>query len=179
MTAAEVDATLAAAQQAFPAWAALSLAERGKVLRAVGVELRRRREDIQRIMTAEMGKLRKEALAEVDKCAGACDYYADHAADYLHDQPVSTDGQRSYVRYEPIGCVLAVMPWNFPIWQVFRFLAPALMAGNVAVLKHASNVPRCADAIAEVLATAGLPAGVFGVLHIDNDQAAEVIDWST
>ena len=175
MTAAQVDATLAAAQQAFPAWAALSLAERGKVLRAVGVELRRRREDIQRIMTAEMGKLRKEALAEVDKCAGACDYYADHAADYLHDQPVSTDGQRSYVRYEPIGCVLAVMPWNFPIWQVFRFLAPALMAGNVSILKHASNVPRCADLIARVLGDAGVPAGVFAVVHIDNDQAADVL----
>ncbi|SDQ53354.1 succinate-semialdehyde dehydrogenase / glutarate-semialdehyde dehydrogenase [Pseudoxanthomonas sp. CF385] len=175
MTAAQVDATLAAAQRAFPAWAALSLAERGKVLRAIGAELRRRRDDIQRTMTAEMGKLRKEALAEVDKCAGACDYYADHAADYLLDQPVATDGQRSYVRYEPIGCVLAVMPWNFPIWQVFRFLAPAFMAGNVAVLKHASNVPRCADAIAGALAAAGLPDGVFGVLHIDNDQAAEVI----
>jgi len=175
MTSAQVDAVLAASQQAFPAWSALSLAERGKLLRAVGAELRRRREDIQGIMTAEMGKLRKEALAEVDKCAGACDYYADHAADYLQDQPVATDGQRSYVRYEPIGCVLAVMPWNFPIWQVFRFLAPAFMAGNVAVLKHASNVPRCADMIGEVLAAAGLPEGVLGVLHIDNDQAAEVI----
>ncbi len=175
MTSAQVDATLAAAQAAFPAWARRSLQERGTVLRAIGAELRRRRDDIQRIMTAEMGKLRKEALAEVDKCAGACDYYADHAADYLHDRPVATDGQRSYVRYEPIGCVLAVMPWNFPVWQVFRFLAPALMAGNVAALKHASNVPRCADLIAEVLQAAGLPEGVFGVLHIDNDQAAEVI----
>ena len=175
MTAAQVDAVLAASSQAFPAWSALSLAERGKVMRAVGAELRRRRDDIQRIMTAEMGKLRKEALAEVDKCAGACDYYADHAADYLQDQPVATDGQRSYVRYEPIGCVLAVMPWNFPIWQVFRFLAPAFMAGNVAVLKHASNVPRCADLIASVLDEAGLPAGAFGVLHIDNEQAAAVI----
>lgn len=175
MTGAQVDAVLAASRQAFPGWSALSLPERGKLLRAVGAGLRRRREDIQRTMTAEMGKLRKEALAEVDKCAGACDYYADHAADYLQDRPVATDGQRSYVRYEPIGCVLAVMPWNFPVWQVFRFLAPALMAGNVAVLKHASNVPRCADIIADVLSAAGVPDGVFGVLHIDNDQAAEVI----
>lgn len=175
MTGAQVDAVLAASQRAFPGWSARSLPERGKLLRAVGAELRRRREDIQRTMTAEMGKLRKEALAEVDKCAGACDYYADHAADYLQDRPVATDGQRSYVRYEPIGCVLAVMPWNFPVWQVFRFLAPALMAGNVAVLKHASNVPRCADAIAGVLSAAGVPDGVFGVLHIDNDQAAEAI----
>ena len=142
MAPAQVEAVLAAAQAAFPRWSQRSLESRGEVLRAVGAALRRRREDIQRIMTAEMGKLRKEALAEVDKCAGACDYYADHAADYLHDQPVSTDGQRSYVRYEPIGCVLAVMPWNFPIWQVFRFLAPALMGGNAAVVKHASHVPR-------------------------------------
>jgi succinate-semialdehyde dehydrogenase/glutarate-semialdehyde dehydrogenase len=110
-------------------------------------------------MTAEMGKLRKEALAEIDKCAGACDYYADACGRLpQRHSPSPPTGSRSYVRYEPIGCVLAVMPWNFPIWQVFRFLAPALMAGNVAVLKHASNVPRCADVIAEVLAEAGLPA---------------------
>ncbi|MGN7830093.1 NAD-dependent succinate-semialdehyde dehydrogenase [Pseudoxanthomonas sp. 22568] len=175
MDAAAVEAVLAASQPAFRAWSARPLAERGELLRRVGSELRRRRDDIQRVMTAEMGKLRKEALAEIDKCAGACDYYANHAADYLRDEPINTDGSRSYVRYEPIGCVFAVMPWNFPIWQVFRFLAPALMAGNVAVLKHASNVPGCADVIADALHGAGVPAGVFGVLHIDNDQAAEVI----
>ncbi|MBB3274931.1 NAD-dependent succinate-semialdehyde dehydrogenase [Pseudoxanthomonas sp. OG2] len=175
MDAAAVEAVLAASQPAFRVWSARPLAERGELLRRVGSELRRRRDDIQRVMTAEMGKLRKEALAEIDKCAGACDYYANHAADYLRDEPINTDGSRSYVRYEPIGCVFAVMPWNFPIWQVFRFLAPALMAGNVAVLKHASNVPGCADVIADALHGAGVPAGVFGVLHIDNDQAAEVI----
>ena len=175
MTAAQVDAALAAAQAAFPAWSQLGLDARGDVLRAVGAALRRRRDDLQRTMTAEMGKLRREALAEVDKCADACDYYAGHAAGYLADQAVATEGRRSYVRYEPLGCVLAVMPWNFPVWQVFRFLAPAFMAGNVAVLKHASNVPRCADLIGQVLEEAGLPAGVFGVLHIDNAQAAEVV----
>ncbi len=175
MDAAAVEAVLAASQPAFRAWSARPLDERGELLRRVGAGLRARRDDIQRIMTAEMGKLRREALAEVDKCAGACEYYADHAGDYLKDEPIATDGRRSYVRYEPIGCVFAVMPWNFPIWQVFRFLAPALMAGNVAVLKHAANVPRCADVIAEVLRDAGIPAGVFGVLHIDNDQAAGVI----
>ncbi|GAB3514063.1 NAD-dependent succinate-semialdehyde dehydrogenase [Pseudoxanthomonas daejeonensis] len=175
MTAAQVDAVLGAAQAAFPAWSQRSLAERGGMLRAIGAELRRRREDLQRTMSAEMGKLRKEALAEIDKCADACDYYAAHADGYLADQAIATEAQRSYVRYEPLGCVLAVMPWNFPFWQVFRFLAPALMAGNVAVLKHASNVPRCADLIGQVLDAAGLPAGVFGVLHIDNEQAAGVI----
>ena len=175
MAPAQVEAVLAAAQAAFPRWSQRSLESRGEVLRAVGAALRRRREDVQRTITAEMGKLRREALAEVDKCADACDYYAGHAAGYLADQAIATEGRASYVRYEPLGCVLAVMPWNFPFWQVFRFLAPALMAGNVAVLKHASNVPRCADLIASVLDEAGLPAGAFGVLHIDNEQAAAVI----
>ena len=175
MDGAAVESILAAAESAFPQWSARPLAERGALLRRVGAQLRGRRDDIQKIMTAEMGKLRKEALAEVDKCADACDYYAEHAADYLRDQPIATEASNSYVRFEPIGCVLAVMPWNFPIWQVFRFLAPALMAGNVAVLKHASNVPRCADIIAEALRDAGIPAGVFAALHIDNDQAAEVL----
>lgn len=175
MDSAAVEAILAASASAFPLWSARPLAERGDLLRKVGAQLRQRRDHIQRIMTAEMGKLRKEALAEIDKCADACGYYAEHAAEYLKDQPIATEASKSYVRFEPIGCVLAVMPWNFPIWQVFRFLAPALMAGNVAVLKHASNVPRCADAIAEALRDAGIPAGVFAALHIDNDQAAEVL----
>jgi len=175
MDSAAVESILAAAESAFPQWSTRSLAERGTLLRKVGAQLRSRRDDIQKIMTAEMGKLRKEALAEVDKCADACDYYAEHAADYLRDQPIATEASNSYVRFEPIGCVLAVMPWNFPIWQVFRFLAPALMAGNVAVLKHASNVPRCADIIAEALRDASIPEGVFAALHIDNDQAAEVL----
>ncbi|AKC85771.1 NAD-dependent succinate-semialdehyde dehydrogenase [Pseudoxanthomonas suwonensis] len=175
MAPAQVDAVLAAAQAAFPGWSQRSLESRGEVLRAIAAALRSRRGDLQQTMTAEMGKLRKEALAEVDKCADACDYYAAHAAGYLQDQAIATDGRRSYVRYEPLGCVLAVMPWNFPVWQVFRFLAPALMAGNVAVLKHASNVPRCADLIAQALEEAGLPPGVFGVLHIDNEQAAAVL----
>ena len=171
----QVQAVLEAAQAAFPAWSARSLESRGDVLQAIAGVLRGRRDELQRIVTAEMGKLRREALAEIDKCAAACDYYASHAAGYLAEQAIATEARRSYVRYEPLGCVLAVMPLNFPFWQVFRFLAPALMAGNVAVLKHASNVPRCADAIASVLEEAGLPAGVFGVLHIDNAQAAEVV----
>jgi len=175
MDAAAVEAILAASASAFSQWSARPLAERGDLLREVGAQLRLRRGDIQNVMTVEMGKLRKEALAEIDKCADACDYYAGHAAEYLQDRPIATEASSSYVRFEPIGCVLAVMPWNFPVWQVFRFLAPALMAGNVAVLKHASNVPRCADVIAEVLRDAGIPPGVFAALHIDNDQAAEVL----
>ncbi len=175
MDAAEVEARLAAATQAFPAWAALSLEQRGRHVRKIADVLRKRRDDIQTLMTAEMGKLRREALAEVEKCAACCDHYADHAIEYLQPQTIMTEARSSYVRYEPLGCVFALMPWNFPIWQVFRFLAPALMAGNVCLLKHAANVPRCADLIATVLHEAGLPDGVFAVLHIDNDQAAEVL----
>jgi succinate-semialdehyde dehydrogenase/glutarate-semialdehyde dehydrogenase len=170
-----VDAALARSAAAFPAWSRRPLAERGEFLHAIAARLRGNRERLARTMTAEMGKLQREALAEIEKSAGACAYYATHAAGYLAPTPVATEAARSYVTYEPLGCVLAVMPWNFPVWQVFRFLAPALAAGNVAVLKHATNVPRCADAIAEVLALAGVPDGVFGVLHIDNDMAARVI----
>ncbi len=173
--AAAVEATLARSAAAFGPWSALKLAERAAYLERTAAALREHRERIAGIMSAEMGKLRREALAEVEKCAGACEYYARHAADYLRDQPVATEATRSYVSYEPIGCVFAVMPWNFPIWQVFRFLAPALMAGNVALLKHATNVPRCADVIAEMLQIAGVPQGVFGVLHIGNEMAATVI----
>lgn len=170
-----IEAALAAADRAFPGWAARPLDERGACLRRAAAVLRARREAIATVMTGDMGKLRREALTEIEKCAGACEYYADHAGSYLADQAIATDASRSYVTYEPIGCVLAVMPWNFPLWQVFRFLAPALMAGNVAVLKHATNVPRCADVIGEVLAEAGLPPGVFAVLHIDSEQTAAVI----
>ncbi len=175
LTAKEVEQRLAATAEAFPAWAARSLQERGAILRAIAAQLRQRKGDIQHAMTTEMGKLKAEALGEIEKCAEACEFYADHAADYLKPQLIDTEAQRSYVRYEPIGCVFAVMPWNFPIWQVFRFLAPAFMAGNVALLKHASNVPQCADLILAVCRDGGLPEGVFDVLHIDNDQAAEVL----
>lgn len=172
---AEVERYLAAAAAAAPAWTARTLEARGALLRAVGARLREEKEAIAAIMAADMGKLRRESLAEIEKSAGACDYYADHAIDYLRDSAIATEAKRSYVTYEPLGCVFAVMPWNFPIWQVFRFLAPGLMAGNVAVLKHATNVPRCADAIARVLREAGVPEGVFGVLHIDNEMAGKVI----
>ncbi len=175
MDEAAIERTLQAAEAGFRDWSRLSLEARGDHLRAIAARLRERRETIAALMSADMGKLRREALAEIEKSASACEYYAAHAGDYLQDQPVASEARSSYVVYEPIGCVFAVMPWNFPIWQVFRFLAPALMAGNVAVLKHATNVPRCADAIAETLRDAGLPAGAFGVLHIDNGMAAKVI----
>jgi succinate-semialdehyde dehydrogenase/glutarate-semialdehyde dehydrogenase len=175
MDAATVEARLAAAVPAFREWSGWSLERRGEVLRKVAAGLVARRNGLAELMAREMGKRLAEGRAEVDKCAAACEYYATHSAGYLRGEAIATEAQRSYVRYEPIGAVFAIMPWNFPLWQVFRFLAPNLMAGNVALLKHAVNVPRCADAIADVLAGAGVPQGVFGVLHIDNAAAAAVI----
>ena len=175
MGAAEVELVLAKSASAFPAWSALSLQQRGEILRRVATVMRLKKEQIANIMSSEMGKLHNEALAEIEKSAGACEYYAEHAVDYLRDTNIKTDASLSYVTYEPLGCVFAIMPWNFPVWQVFRFLAPGLMAGNVALLKHATNVPRCADAIADVLKEAGVPEGVFGVLHVDNVIAEQVI----
>ncbi len=175
MGTAAIEQRLAAAEAAFPVWSGLALEHRAALLRKVAEGLRGRRDELQQAMTREMGKLRREALAEIEKSAATCEYYADHAGGYLRPQPIATEAQLSYVVYQPIGCVLAVMPWNFPVWQVIRFLAPGLMAGNVALLKHASNVPGCADLLREVVAAAGVPQGVFDVLHIDNDQAADVL----
>ena len=110
-------------------------------------------------MTLEMGKPIVQSEAEVDKCAGICDYYAEHAERFLAVQPRETDAAKSYVRFDPLGIILAVMPWNFPFWQVFRFAAPALMAGNAGLLKHASNVPQCALAIEDIFKAAGFPPG--------------------
>jgi succinate-semialdehyde dehydrogenase/glutarate-semialdehyde dehydrogenase len=126
-------------------------------------------------MAGEMGKPLAGGKAEVEKCAWACDYYAEHAARFLADEPVATDATKSYVAFEPLGVVLAIMPWNFPFWQVFRFAAPALMAGNGAVLKHASNVPGCALAIEEIFRRAGFPEHLFRTLVIDAKQTSAVI----
>jgi succinate-semialdehyde dehydrogenase/glutarate-semialdehyde dehydrogenase len=126
-------------------------------------------------MTLEMGKPIVQAEAEVDKCAACCDYYADHAEAFLAEQPSKTDASKSYVRFDPLGPVLAVMPWNFPYWQVFRFAAPALMAGNAGILKHASNVPRCALAIEKVFREAGFPQGLFTAPLLESRAIASLI----
>ncbi len=128
------------------------------------------------LMTTEMGKLRSAAIAEAEKCAWVCRYYADHGERFLADEIVETDAAASYIRYQPLGPVLAIMPWNFPFWQVFRFAAPALMAGNVGLLKHASNVPGCALAIQEIVERAGFPEGAFQALLIGSERVAGVID---
>ncbi|MCM1982113.1 NAD-dependent succinate-semialdehyde dehydrogenase [Lyngbya confervoides] len=127
------------------------------------------------LMTREMGKPIQEAIAEVKKCAWVCHYYADHAAEFLQDQPVQSDGSRAWISFQPLGTILAVMPWNFPFWQVFRFAAPALMAGNVALLKHASNVPQCALQIEAIFKEAGFPSGVFQTLLIQSDRVEQIL----
>src|SRR5690606_36348076 len=158
-----------------PAWQATSFAARAKILRAAAAELRANRDRYAGLITLEMGKLAREARAEVEKCALNCDFYAEHAERFLRDEPIETEARRSFVAYQPLGTVLAIMPWNFPFWQVFRFAAPALMAGNTAVLKHASNVPQCALAIEEILRKSGLPEGAFRTLMIVSRQVERVI----
>jgi succinate-semialdehyde dehydrogenase/glutarate-semialdehyde dehydrogenase len=127
-------------------------------------------------MALEMGKPLKEGVAEIEKCAWVCDYYAENGAAFLKDFPVETDAETSYVSYQPIGTVLAVMPWNFPFWQVFRFIAPAIFAGNCGLLKHASNVPGCAIAIEKAMLEAGFPKGVFQTLLLESSRVAKVIE---
>ena len=176
LTPEQVDQKLANADAAFRAHRRTSMEERARKMALAGDVLANEKEKFARLMTMEMGKPFTAAIAEAEKCAWVCRYYAEHAAGYLADEPVQTDAKRSYVRYLPLGPVLAVMPWNFPFWQVFRFAAPGLMAGNVGLLKHASNVPRCALAIEEIFLRAGFPAGVFQTLLVGSDAVAGILD---
>jgi succinate-semialdehyde dehydrogenase / glutarate-semialdehyde dehydrogenase len=171
----QIDAALQQVADAARQWSATPLAERCGGMRRVAAVLRNNCEDLARTITLEMGKLIRESRGEVEKCAWVCEYYADHAADFLADEPIMTDADNSYVAYQPLGTVLAVMPWNFPLWQVFRFAVPALIGGNTGVLKHASNVPQCALAIEQIFQDAGLPAGVFRTLMIAASQVSKVI----
>ncbi|SDM19997.1 succinate-semialdehyde dehydrogenase / glutarate-semialdehyde dehydrogenase [Geodermatophilus siccatus] len=163
---ADVDAALDRAQQVQVGWAACSSEDRAAVLRRAAAVLRAEADDLALLATREMGKPLAESRAEVEKCATACDYYAEHAAAFLADEPVATAADRSWIGYEPVGVVLAVMPWNFPLWQVVRFAAPALMAGNAALLKHSPNTTGCALAVQRVLAAAGAPDGLFTALVV-------------
>ncbi|MEX2141076.1 MAG: NAD-dependent succinate-semialdehyde dehydrogenase [Pirellulales bacterium] len=173
---AEVARRIAAAERAFHEWRQMSFAERATLMKRAAALLRQERTAQARMMTAEMGKPIASAEAEVDKCAWGCEFYAEHAEQYLTDQIVATDASKSFVRYDPLGPILAVMPWNFPFWQVFRFAAPALMAGNVAVLKHAANVSGCALAIEDVFRQAGFPTGVMTTLLISSDRVTKLIE---
>ncbi|MBV9068269.1 MAG: NAD-dependent succinate-semialdehyde dehydrogenase [Acidobacteria bacterium] len=172
---AAIDAALARSVSALRVNRARGFDERAsRMIRAAEV-LEERQKELGRLITIEMGKPIKAAVAEVVKCASNCRYYAEHAQSYLADEHVTTDAKETFIRYEPMGTILAVMPWNFPFWQVFRFAAPALMAGNVAVLKHASNVPQCALAIEEVFRDAGFADFEFQTLLITSEQVERVI----
>ena len=174
-TAGELESALHQAAQAAPHWRQQTVAERCRLMQQAATVLRERAEELACMMTLEMGKPVSEARAEIEKCAWGCEYYAAEGPAFLADEGIDSDAGRSLVTYQPLGTVLAVMPWNFPFWQVFRFAAPALIAGNTGLLKHASNVPQCALAVESVFVDAGFPAGVFRSLMIPSSQVAGVI----
>jgi succinate-semialdehyde dehydrogenase/glutarate-semialdehyde dehydrogenase len=176
LTGAQIEDKLARAQAAYLTYRQTPLADRARWLSRAADILEAERDRLGRIMTLEMGKPIGAARAEAAKCATACRYYAEEGARLLADEPVFAGPAQAYLRYQPIGALLAVMPWNFPFWQAFRFAAPALMAGNVALLKHASNVPQCALAIEDIIRRAGFPADAFQTLLIPSPQVAAVID---
>jgi succinate-semialdehyde dehydrogenase/glutarate-semialdehyde dehydrogenase len=169
-------ATIRAVHEAFVRWRRVPFAERAGPMRKAAEILRAEAGDFARLMACEMGKPVRDGIAEVQKCAQVCDFYADNSARFLAREPIATEGSASFVTFVPLGVVLAVMPWNFPFWQVFRFAAPALMAGNAAVLKHASNVPGCALAIEDIFRRAGFPANLFRTLLIGSEQVEAVLE---
>jgi acyl-CoA reductase-like NAD-dependent aldehyde dehydrogenase len=172
----QVDEILGRADGAFRDWRGRTFADRATLMKRAATLLRDDSARLAAVITAEMGKPITEAQAEVEKCAFTCDWYAEHAEAYLRDEPSPSDSPHSFVAFAPIGVVLAVMPWNFPLWQVFRFAAPGLMAGNTAVLKHAANVSRCALEIENVLRRAGFPDGAFRTLLIPGGDVSRVIE---
>ena len=175
LSAGEVDARIARGAEAFERWRRTAPDERARIVARAGDLLERRRDDYARLMTLEMGKLLTAARDEASKCALACRYYAEHGPRIVADERVVAGKERGHVAYHPLGVVLAVMPWNFPFWQVIRFAAPALVAGNVCLLKHASNVPQCALALEQLFTAAGAPAGVFQTLLIGSEAVGRVI----
>ena len=173
---AEIEVKLQRASGAFRSFRLLPFSERAQYMNSAAAILEAESEALGRLMTIEMGKPLQAAVDEVLKCSWACRFYAENAARFLADEMVQTAASSSFIRYQPLGPVLAVMPWNFPFWQVFRFIAPSLMAGNVGLLKHASNVPQCALQIEEILSRAGFPSGVFQTLLIGSDQVELILN---
>jgi succinate-semialdehyde dehydrogenase/glutarate-semialdehyde dehydrogenase len=176
LSAAELECRLQNASNAFQDYRHITIEVRGRLMKRAADILESDKEVFARLMTLEMGKTFRAALEECAKCAWTCRYFAETAESWLSDEVVDTGAGKSFVQYEPLGPVLAIMPWNFPFWQVFRFAAPALMAGNVGLLKHASNVPQCAITIQDVFRRAGFPKGVFQTLVIGTDQVRRVIE---
>ena len=171
----QIEQILTQAQTTFTSWRETSFEERKKHMFRLAKLLRDDREHIGHIVTQEVGRPINASYSEVEKCAWVCEYYAEHAQHFLQDEHFNTEYQQSYVRFEPLGIILAVMPWNFPLWQVMRFAAPAAMAGNVGVLKHASNVPQCAVLLQEYFEKAGFPKGVFQTLLISSSEVEGII----
>ncbi|QOV24117.1 NAD-dependent succinate-semialdehyde dehydrogenase [Anabaenopsis elenkinii] len=172
---AEIASKLDLAGRTFAQYRQTSFSERSQWLEKAATILQQEKADFAKIITLEMGKPYQAAIAEVEKCVLVCQYYAEHAPSFLADVPIPTDASHSFVRYQPLGVILAVMPWNFPFWQVFRFAAPTLMAGNVGLLKHASNVPQCALAIEDIIHRAGFPPGAFQTLLIGAPKVAAIM----
>lgn len=175
MSGSKVQGKLELASKAFKDWKKASYSHRSKLMLKVAAIIRQNKEEYARTITLEMGKLLSEALAEVEKSATACEYFAQHAESFLKDQTIPTEAKRSFVAFQPVGAVLAIMPWNFPFWQVFRFAAPAIMAGNVGLLKHAPNVTKCSLMIEKIFQEAGFPPGVFQSLVIEVKLVEEII----
>jgi succinate-semialdehyde dehydrogenase/glutarate-semialdehyde dehydrogenase len=171
----QVDAILTAAVEAQKQWRQVPVAERAAKLHQVATVLREGKADYARLITVEMGKPISEAEAEVEKCAVTCEYYAEHAPVFLADEAIASNATESGVVFDPLGVVLAIMPWNYPFWQFFRFAAPALAAGNATILKHANNVPQAALAVADILADAGIPAGLSATVLVNSSEVAGII----
>ena len=176
LTGGEIDEKIQHAVETFGEYKKTSFEERSRMMLRAAEILEEEAEEFGRLMTSEMGKTLAAATAEAKKCARGCRYYAENAERFMADEEVDLEGARAYIRYEPLGPILAVMPWNFPFWQVFRHAAPALMAGNVVLLKHASNVPQCALAVEDIIHRAGFPEGTFQTLLISSSQVQTVID---
>jgi len=157
-------------------WAQTTFAHRAEILNKAASILEDRKDELAELMAKEMGKPLDQGVSEVEKCAWVFEYYAENAEKFLSDEPLESDGSESFVSFQPMGIVLAIMPWNFPFWQLFRFVAPALMAGNAGLLKHSSNVTGCALEIESILQDAGVPKNVFRTLLTDNDGAQQVIE---
>ena len=172
----QIEEALQQAQKAFLTWHMSGFPTRAGLMKKAAAYLRLNKSRFAGYMTAEMGKPSVESEAEVEKCAWNCDYYAENSERFLGDEPRNSNASESYIQYTPLGVLLAIMPWNFPFWQVFRFAAPALMAGNTAILKHASNVPQCALAIEEVFREAGFPRGVFQTLLLPGSRVSRLIE---
>ena len=171
----EINNAIKKADDRYKTWRKVSFSEKSKLLKNAAKELRDNKQSYAEDITKEMGKPIAQALAEIEKCAWVCEYYAENAENHLAKEIIETDAQKSYVSYEPIGIVLAIMPWNYPFWQVFRFAAPALMAGNIGLLKHASNVMRSANNIQKVFERAGFPDGCFQNLVISSSKIEDIL----